>query len=227
MTPNPHPSGQIEVLVSPAEPAPLRSIGTVSTQCEPRGVDFILNSYFGPVGVQRKEISDFLASVYDGRLAREVAQMAQLPFKVLLREGPIRWTEDGFLLSSNRSWTRSQDDGLLWSLQLHGCWLAHTSDLADTVAWLQRFQRWLLKKGHNQLLTRTTPKPGQWGTRGSKEWGVHFLMGLEGVGYERAERIWEHFGGVPMKWTVGVEELCEVEGIGRKTAEKILDAIAG
>jgi ERCC4-type nuclease len=213
------------VLVSPTEPSPFHNLGTVSSRCEERGVDFLLHSYSGPAGVQRKEISDLLSSVFDGRLARELAQMSALSLKVLLLEGAVHWTQDGYLLSSNRSWTRAQHDGLLWSVQLHGCWTASTNNMAETAEWLRRFQRWLLKKGHNQLLTRTTPKPGMWGTRGSKEWGMHFLMGLEGVGYERAEKIWEHFSGVPMAWTVGKEELCEVEGIGPKTAEKILGAI--
>src|SRR3974390_1283048 len=142
------------MLVSPSEPPELRALGPTSTLCEQRGVDFLFASTLGPVGVQRKEISDLLASVYDGRLAREVAQMAALPYKVVLCEGETRWTTDGFLLSTNRGWTRSQHDGLLWSLQLHGCWLASTSDLDDTVAWLARFERWCLKKTHHGVLGR-------------------------------------------------------------------------
>lgn len=151
--------------------------------------------------------------------------MATLRVKVLLLEGSVHWTRDDYLLSSNRSWTRAQHDGLLWSVQLRGLWVAHTDNTTETIEWLRRFQRWLLKKGHHQLLSRTTPKPGLWGTRGSKEWGVHFLMGLEGLGYERAESIWEQFGGVPMMWTVTKDELMEIDGIGPKTAEKILKAI--
>jgi ERCC4-type nuclease len=213
------------MLVSPAEPPIFKELGTVSSRCEERGCDFLLHSYNGMVGVQRKEISDLLASVFDGRLAREMAQMAPLGIKVLLLEGAVRWTQDGYLLSSNRAWTRSQHDGLLWSAQLHGCWVAQTNDQEETIEWLRRFQKWLLKKGHNQLLTRVTPKPGMWGTKGSKEWGVHFLMGIETLGYERAEAVWEHFGGVPMMWTVTKAELMEVPGIGPKTAEKMLEAV--
>jgi ERCC4-type nuclease len=216
------------MLVSPAEPKELRAIGTVSARCEERGVDFLMPAYnLGPAGVQRKEISDLLGSVYDGRLAREVAQMASLGIKVLLCEGDLRWTDDGYLLSSHRTWSRAQHDGLLWSMQLHGVWVAYSRDIEDTIAWLYRFQKWLAKKGHNQLLTRTTPKPGMWGTKGSKEWGIHLLMGIEGLGYERAEGIWEAFGGVPLAWTVSVEDLCTVKNIGPKTAQKIYEAVNG
>lgn len=214
------------MLVSPAEPAFLRALGTVSGRCEERGVDFLFPAYqLGPVGVQRKEISDLLASVYDGRLSREIAQMSVLQYKVLLIEGRLQWTQDGFLVSTNRPWTRAQHDGLLWSCQLHGLWTAFTSDIDDTKAWLGRFGKWLLKKTHNGVLTRVGPKPGQWATRESKEWGVHLLQGVEGIGYERAERIWEFFGQVPMAWTVGADDLEQVDGIGPKLSRKFIDAL--
>ncbi|HXA30940.1 MAG TPA: ERCC4 domain-containing protein [Acidimicrobiales bacterium] len=214
------------MLISPAEPSSIRALGTVSSRCEERGVDILLPAYnLGPVGVQRKEISDLLASVYDGRLSREIAQMAQLRVKVLLIEGRIRWTTDGFLLSSNRSWTRSQHDGLIWSAQLQGVWIASSSDLDDTIQWLQRFSRWCLKRTHTGLLGRVGPKAGEWGQVGSQEWAMHLLQGFNALGPERAERIYEHFGTVPLAWTVTEKDLCEVESIGPKTAQKLIEAL--
>jgi ERCC4-type nuclease len=215
------------MLVSPTEPAPLRALGKTSPRPECFGVDYLFPAYgLGPVGVQRKETGDLLASVYDGRLGRELAQMAGLGIKVLLCEGETHWTTDGFLVSTSRRWTRSQHDGLLWSVQLHGCWLAQTSDMGDTAEWLERFGRWLLKKGHNGVLTRTSPKPGMWGTRESKEWGIHVLMGIEGMGYELAERVWEEYG-LPLRWTIGRDEFMAVEGIGPKKADRFLEALGG
>jgi len=41
------------------------------------------------------------------------------------------------------------------------------------------------------------------------------------VGPELAERIVEHFGGIPMRWEVAIEELLEVYGIGKVKAEKL------
>jgi ERCC4-type nuclease len=49
-------------------------------------------------------------------------------------------------------------------------------------------------------------------------------MGLDKVGPELADRVLDKFGGVPGEWTVTVEELMEVPGIGRKKAEAMMGA---
>jgi len=67
------------MLVAPTEPMTLKALGTVSLVPEDYGSDFLWASpVFGLVGVQRKEASDFVASVMDGRLDKELAQMKQL-----------------------------------------------------------------------------------------------------------------------------------------------------
>lgn len=216
------------MLVSPAEPKDLWDLGTISPKPEKLGMDFLLMSHgLGPVGVQRKELSDLVSSVHDGRLAKEMAQGAALGVKVLLVEGRARWTRDGNLMSPYGTWTRSQHDGVLWSAQLHGWWTANTETMSETREWLGRFQRWCLKKTHNGVVSRPGAKTGMWGTRGSKEWAVHLLMGFESLGVERAEGIVEMFGGPPLAWTVGADDLEQVDGIGPVTARKLIEALDG
>lgn len=52
----------------------------------------------------------------------------------------------------------------------------------------------------------------------TEEWQIHFLQGLPGLGYERAKAIRDYYGGLPFAL---VGDLSKVEGIGKKTAERI------
>jgi len=55
---------------------------------------------------------------------------------------------------------------------------------------------------------------------------VYILQRLPGVGRDRAERLLNVFGSVEAVMTAGIEDLQVVEGIGRKTAEKIKWAVS-
>ena len=73
----------------------------------------------------------------------------------------------------------------------------------------------------------TRPKPTTvWGTRTDRDWCIHAIQSVDGVGPEMAGRIYDKFG-LPFTCTVTVEELLTVEGIGRKRAEKIVKAFNG
>lgn len=56
-----------------------------------------------------------------------------------------------------------------------------------------------------------------------KSWNrrLHVLQSLPGVGRERAERLLAYFGTVQRCFAASAQELCQVEGIGAKTAEEI------
>lgn len=223
------------MLVSPAEPAVLRKLGQVSLKrTEELGVDFSWSAKGKWWGVQRKEIGDLVASMRDGRLAKELAQMAdgRLHQAVLLVEGPMDFGGGGEaqVLLNGGAWgkpvSRRQMLGLEWGVQSRGVWWARSKGMQDTVQYLQDLEAWTKKEKHGSLLTR----PGVqsvWGTPDSKDYGVHLLMGLPGVGHELAERIWDKFGGVPWTWGYSNirEALMEVEGIGKVKADKILAAL--
>src|SRR6516162_7072760 len=116
------------VLISPTEPAFFRTLGKVSSVPEEYGVDFLFASTeFGLVGVQRKELSYFVASVKDGRLSKELGQMKRLGLAMLVLEGVPKWTIDGLLMSSSTQWRKTQHLGVMWSIQLSNCWTSSTT----------------------------------------------------------------------------------------------------
>lgn len=215
------------MLVSPAEPAFLRQLGTTSATPERVGADFLIHSpSLGAVGVQRKEISDFIASSYDGRLVKEIAQMKVLGLGVLLLEGRVQWTDDGLVLGNYSRWTRSQHLGTIWSVQLSGYWIAHTASMAETSDWLLTFTKWMTKERHAGLRNRPGPSVHSvWGKADNRDWGIHLLQSFPGIGADTAAAIYDHYQGVPMQWLVSALELQEVRGVGKGRAESMIAAL--
>lgn len=217
------------MLIAPTEPPSLRAIGTVSSTPELFGVDVLFYARGLKYGIQRKEIKDLLASIEDGRLAKEIGMMAgRIDVPVLMVEGELRFTMDGVLTNGSgfgREWTKTALRGLLWSARAKGLWVQHTDNLADTIATVQMLQLWAKKDRHGTLEKR----PGVqsvWG-RGhvmDREYGVYVLQSLPGVGSELAGRIWDKYG-LCMELTVGEGELMAVEGIGKKKAQAMIQTL--
>src|SRR5436190_16440209 len=162
------------MLISPTD-RDLHTLGKVSSIPERWGCDVLFCANGEWVGVQRKELKDFIASVQDGRLGEEVRRMntcAQLTVKVLLIEGVARWTTDGVFMGSGwgAQWTLAQHRGMLWSARSKGLWVDTTSSIQETRVWLRMFESWCDKNRHSALDRRPGPL-GAWGKADSREWG--------------------------------------------------------
>ena len=212
------------MLISPTEPEPLRALGRTSAIPERYGCDFLLlTKHLGQVGVQRKELSDLVASVYDGRLAKELDQMQALGQAILLLEGKPQWTVDGSLISRGQ-WTKAQHRGTLWSIHSRGLWIDTVASQAESIEYLSLLTRWCQKDRHHQLRSRPKAK-SVWGTVGDRDWGIHLLQSFPGVGYETAASIFDKCGGVPLAWTVKPSELEGVDGLGKKRVGKLVELL--
>lgn len=53
---------------------------------------------------------------------------------------------------------------------------------------------------------------------GVKDQQIHVMQGFDGIGYDRARDVVEHYGGLPFDLLV---DLRDVPGIGEKTAERV------
>lgn len=214
------------LIVAPTEPSQFKSIADVVSMAPERmGVDALWSSEtWGMVGVQRKEYRDLIASVADGRLAREVAQMQRLGLAVLMIEGRIRFTTDGQIVDSYMRWTRTQHRGLVRSVQSKGIWVESTDTVSDTVEAVLDLRRWCDKPRHNSLDRR--PKPtGAWGKASQRDFALHLLQGVDGVGPVVAEAIIDQFGKVPWTWECSYEQLLAVPGVGPGVASKLWEAL--
>lgn len=214
------------MLISPAERPPITGLGRVSSRPEQLGADILMMTKAGIIGIQRKEVADFVASAHDGRLAKEVMQLQHCRIAVLILEGEFRWTLDGVWMNSYTSWTQSSHEALVLSLQAKGIWILTSHDATDTCRVVRVVEKWAQKPSHQSLMRR--PKlqsKSRWGTVANRDYGIYFLQGIDGIGPGVAENIFDHFGFVPLQWSVTRDELMEVEGIGKGRAEKMIKAL--
>lgn len=223
------------MLVSPAEPAFYKQLGTVSGLPEKFGLDFMWslpNSIGGGLaGAQRKTISDLLASRGD-RLTRETIQIKHEDVKYawLLLEGGVKWTTNGEMWTSHGrgSWTMLQHWSMLTSLQLQGWIIVETRSMDETIICLRSLEAYSMKKSHLTLMNRRGPQGMiKGGMVTDIEWLIHTLQSCEGWGPKTAENVIAHFGGLPVTPTITYEELLEVKGVGKALADSFFRTFAG
>lgn len=213
------------MLISPTEPPALKAIGRVSLLPERWGCDLMFASRGGFIGIQRKEFKDLLASMQDGRLAQQLKMMNGLALALFVIEGmeAADWQDDGQLMSRYHSVTKDQIRSLLYSVRERGMWVEYSTDLSDTIAVVKAFEAWEKKEGHRALDVRPGPV-SMWGKADNRDWQMHLLQGLPGIGIEMAGRVLDELG-MPLCWSVTREELLAVPGLGPKKVDKALAAV--
>lgn len=213
------------ILVSPAEPAYLRTLGPSHPLPESYGVDFLASLPSGKLaGIQRKEFPcDLLASLTDGRLALDLMKMQDLDVRILLLEGRGHWTTEGHLLTDFKTdFTRKRLQSLILSCQFeHGTAVIQTEDQDHTAKSIPQVFAWLKSTPHNSL--RTRPKaPNPFLSGGSSLWQEWLMQSFHKCGPGHAARIVEHFGRAPLAWTCSRGELIQVPGVGKTLADQWL-----
>lgn len=211
--------------------------GIPSTLPEEYGADILILSPRGMCGIQRKRFpEDLFASLNDGRLARELALMNALEWRVLVPEGRPKFDPSGHLLSEGNSrWTKASIRNLMRSMKIqHGVDVEWSDDIEDTVEIAHEFEDYLSKTTHRSLLTRPKSNKTQdeWGMFNQRDWARFFLQGLPGVGSTLAESIADYcikkYGkAVPLSLDLLPEELMEIPGIGKKRAKMFYDLFTG
>lgn len=217
------------IYVSGAErPPELRALGPTSNLPEEFGVDFMWATPTGMVGFQRKAFpGDLLASLNDGRLGKELAQMKALTVAGLILEGRPMFSEWGDLLFSYGSMTQAQIVNLQYSLMVnHGLVLLWTETPAETAKTLQTLYAYSSIGKESSLMKRVDKS--KWGKSDAQDFATFLVESVPGVGHDKARKIVRAYGGgLPVKWHGTREKLLEIDGIGPKTADSIIAAFGG
>lgn len=218
------------ILISPTERWDHRTAfpnAVISSVPEQYGSDILIVTIHGRLGIQQKVFPDDLfASLNDGRLSKELLQMQTLDIAVLLLKGTPFYTSDGYLVDVQGSrWKDTAIHNFQRSLFIQH--RVYTEWVKDDHMAVNIIHEWLeyMSKAHRGISTRPKPETNSWGKTSSREWGLYLLQSFPGIGPKRAGAIFDKFGKVPLRWECAAEELTEVEGIGKATAQRLVQAL--
>lgn len=169
--------------------------------------DYVIS---GTVGVELKKVPDFVASIIDGRLLDQARELKQNFSKaVIIIEGE----ED---IYSVRNIHPNAVRGMIASLALDfHIPIISSKNPQDTAALLAVMAKREQDKGRDFSLHDRKPKSTQ-------EQMEFIVSSLPSIGPVNGVKLLEHFGTVKSLVNASKEELITVEGIGGKTAERLL-----
>lgn len=216
------------IYVSSTEHNRLATLGKASTIPEVHGCDILSLGAVERIGFQRKEVSDFINSLADGRLSKELGQMESstlITRRIIILEGDFRFTISGESSIPYANFTLGALRSIITQLQIRGLIVHTTADINDTVQLVLSITNYLAKPSHRSLDRRPSAR-SPWGTVNSKAFAIHLLQSFPSIGPELADRIYSHFNStVPIQWTVTEQQLREVAGIGPQLASRLITAL--
>ena len=198
----------------------------ISSLPEKHGCDILSLTKVGVVGFQRKTLPDLVASLQDGRLYYELNQLsdsATVAYGFLIVESRFITTNDNYFVEANLSVNAFRS--LLAKFAVFGIGYLPADSPGDTISCAISVARYL-SSGRAGILTRPKNLSNEWGRIDSDAFGVFLLQSFQGIGPKVAKAIYQHFGTVPLAWTVDAAELARVPGVGRGRAESLLAALS-
>lgn len=163
------------------------------------------------VVVERKAAHDFVASIFDKRLFGQIAQMkATYPRVIVLVEGDVFSTRSQIAPEALRG-------ALSWLAVIEGVSLIQTRNPIDSASFIEVMARHA-QEGLGYEISLRGSKP--------KDFKVLAQFAVEGLcGPATAKKLLAHFGSVERVYSATTDQLCEVKGVGRKTAEQIRELV--
>lgn len=230
----------IKVLLSPSEVSLAKRMTgeiIVSDLPEQKGADILIYSKHGLWGGQRKEVpNDFISSFTDGRMTRATSLLQDsCTFKRMICEGEFKYWPDGTVhlgMNKNRErirtrFNRKNIHGMLNDIEfIKDIMIRWTDDIDDTVAYIRSVVHFLEVDKHLGLYTRPSAK-GVWFVPSGMDVQLWLLQSFPGIGPSTADKIVKRFGGkVPLEWTCSQDELASVEGLSKKRASEMWNALS-
>ncbi len=228
-----------KVLLSPSEvklKKAFREEALTSALCEEKGADVLIYSDNGLLGLQRKHVpGDFISSMTtDGRFAKSLPLLAAgCTFSRVVCEGVFKYWPDGSLFLGMTKdgkripshYDRDHIHGMLNDIEfMYGIQIRYTESIDDTVRYIRSLQRFLDAKKHVGLFTRPKAQ-GKWGVPTTKDIRLWLLQSFQGIGVQTANKIINHFGDAPIRWTCTPQELANVCHVQIKYAEEWINCL--
>lgn len=198
----------------------------ISSLPEKHGCDIFSLSKAGVIGFQRKTLPDLNASLIDGRLNYEIEQItasATLAFSFLIIESTLARTVDGNCVEANIGIDTVRS--IIVKCHARGIGYLPCSNPDDTIRAVENVTRYITSPTYN-LTRRPKQLKNEWGQVTSESYALFLLQSFPGIGPKQARAILDHFPLFPIAWTVSAADLAEIPGIGLKTAERLIAALA-
>jgi Fanconi anemia group M protein len=172
--------------------------------------DYLLSD---DVAVERKTASDFVASILDRRLFGQTTRMKVLfPRAMLIIEGDLSQMPHSIDIEAIRG-------ALAFLTVREGITVLQLSDASETAAMLRIMARHAQER-MGQPVSLREPRP-----QIEELYAAYLVEGLPGIGPRRARMLLAHFGSPAAIMCAAVEELAKVPGIGKKSAQRIWQAV--
>jgi fanconi anemia group M protein len=172
--------------------------------------DYLLSD---DVAVERKSASDFVASILDRRLFGQTTRMKVLfPRAMLIIEGDLTQVPHSIDMEAIRG-------ALAFLTVREGITVLQVADATETAAMLRIMARHAQER-MGQPVSLREPRP-----QIEELYAAYLVEGLPGVGPRRARMLLAHFGSPAAIMCAAVEELSKVPGIGKKSAQRIWQAV--
>jgi len=166
--------------------------------------------------IERKEVRDFVSSLRDGRLERQVYHLSQFPHFILLIEGDINKL---FLSSKIKNFTVSHFYGELASLYArHRLSFIFTKNIGQTCIFLKKLDDKLEKYGSGVIEKKGFSNINRVSNHLDKR--VTVLTAIDGIGEKNAVSILDTYS-LKELFSISVRELERVNGIGVVKAKSI------
>lgn len=172
--------------------------------------DYVLCDGFA---VERKDAMDFVMSILDGRLFSQVLRMkVEYDRVVFLIHGNVYATRSAATHDSIRG-------AISYLMAIEGVSVVTTGNAIEAADLMLTMTRHL-QEGLGYDVPLRTAKPKQFG-----DLALYLVQGLPGVGPTSAKALLAHFGSPAQVFAATAAELCKAPGVGKKTAERIFEAL--
>lgn len=163
------------------------------------------------IGVERKVAGDFLQSIVDGRLFRQLADLKN-SFAV-----PIVIIEGETLFNDSRKIHPNAIRGAVASIatefSIPIIWTRNQLETADMLFTIAKREQLTMKK---TVSVRTKKR-----FKSANQMQEFLIAGIPQISTQTAKKLLKHFGSPEKVFTATEEELKQVDGIGDKTAKNI------
>ncbi|MGC9209845.1 MAG: ERCC4 domain-containing protein [Acidilobus sp.] len=166
--------------------------------------------------VERKSASDFISSLFDGRLFDQASRLTE-------SHEEVYYIIEGDLFRELKLWPtrRRQVLGALATLvMVYGVRLLWSPSREETAEILAAMASKSEESGRGPVVINKKPK-----LRSIREWQLYILQSFPGIGLKTAERILQKFGSLEGFFNASVAELATVEGLGETKAARIKELI--